>query len=272
MKHIGKILCSLAVVVLAAGCLKEDLAECWHVSLYFQYLADGDKDVLAQLGALQNMFINSKDTKKGLEFFETLEDTGFQFTQELDTATNSIKDMTRQQQMAEYAQYYLTGAQKDSTGQILKQIQQGKISELTQQQLDEANAALAKARSQEYQQVNARMKANVQDWNQKGGVSSAGSAAATGIMSLGASVGGSKAGAMLGSLFGESGEVIGMALGTSEGSLLLSCWVLFPLSLILFLVKVKSSLKRRRRNLNPKATNIPRCLMPLHGLLTMMSS
>ena len=79
----------------------------------------GDKDVLAQLGALQNMFINSKDTKKGLEFFKTLEDTGFQFTQELDTATNSIKDLTRQQQMAEYAQYYLTGAQKDSTGQIL---------------------------------------------------------------------------------------------------------------------------------------------------------
>ena len=173
----------------------------------------GDKDVLAQLGALQNMFINSKDTKKGLEFFEALEDTGFQFTQELDTATNSIKDLTRQQQMAEYAQYYLTGAQKDSTGQILKQIQQGKISELTQQQLDEANAALAKARSQEYQQVNARMKANVQDWNQKGGVASAGSAAATGIMSLGASFGGSKAGSMIGSLFGESGEVIGMALG-----------------------------------------------------------
>ena len=173
----------------------------------------GDKDVLAQLGALQNMFINSKDTKKGLEFFKTLEDTGFQFTQELDTATNSIKDMTRQQQMAEYAQYYLTGAQKDSTGQILKQIQQGKISELTQQQLNEANAALAKARSQEYQQVNARMKANVQDWNQKGGVTSAGSAAATGIMSLGASFGGSKTGAMIGSLFGESGEVIGMALG-----------------------------------------------------------
>ena len=173
----------------------------------------GDKDVLAQLGALQNMFINSKDTKKGLEFFKTLEDTGFQFTQELDTATNSIKDLTRQQQMAEYAQYYLTGAQKDSTGQILKQIQQGKISELTQQQLDEANAALARARSQEYQQVNARMKANVQDWNQKGGVASAGSAAATGIMSLGASFGGSKTGAMIGSLFGESGEVIGMALG-----------------------------------------------------------
>lgn len=48
MKHIGKILCSLAVVVLAAGCIKEDLDDCWNVSLYFQYLADGDKDVLSQ--------------------------------------------------------------------------------------------------------------------------------------------------------------------------------------------------------------------------------
>lgn len=176
-----------------------------------------DKEVLAQLGALQNMFINSSDTKKGLEFFETLEDTGFKFTQELDTATNSIKDLTRQQQMAEYAQYYLTGAQKDSTGQILKQIQQGKISELTQQQLDEANAALAKARSQEYQQVNARMKANVQDWNQKGGVASAGKAASMGAMSLGATVGGMKTGSMIGSLFGDSGEVIGMSLGMIAG-------------------------------------------------------
>ena len=38
----------LTVAVLAAGCIKEDLGDCWNVSLYFQYLADGDKDVLAQ--------------------------------------------------------------------------------------------------------------------------------------------------------------------------------------------------------------------------------
>ena len=49
MKHIEKkILMLLSVVVLAAGCIKEDLDDCWNVSLYFQYLADGDKDVLSQ--------------------------------------------------------------------------------------------------------------------------------------------------------------------------------------------------------------------------------
>ena len=49
MKHIEKkIWMLLTVAVLAAGCIKEDLGDCWNVSLYFQYLADGDKDVLAQ--------------------------------------------------------------------------------------------------------------------------------------------------------------------------------------------------------------------------------
>ncbi len=38
----------LLVPVLVTGCIKEDFDDCDNVTIYFQYLADGDKDVLYQ--------------------------------------------------------------------------------------------------------------------------------------------------------------------------------------------------------------------------------
>lgn len=38
----------LLVPVLVTGCIKDDLDDCKNVTIYFQYLADGDKDVLFQ--------------------------------------------------------------------------------------------------------------------------------------------------------------------------------------------------------------------------------
>lgn len=38
----------LLVPVLVTGCIKDDLEDCHNVTIYFQYLADGDQDVLYQ--------------------------------------------------------------------------------------------------------------------------------------------------------------------------------------------------------------------------------
>ena len=38
----------LLVPVLTTGCIKDNLDDCHNVTIYFQYLADGDKDVLYQ--------------------------------------------------------------------------------------------------------------------------------------------------------------------------------------------------------------------------------
>ena len=38
----------LVALVLATGCIKEDYDDCDNVTIYFQYLADGDTDVLYQ--------------------------------------------------------------------------------------------------------------------------------------------------------------------------------------------------------------------------------
>lgn len=48
MKHIHKILLALVALVLATGCIKEEFDDCDNVTIYFQYLADGDEDVLYQ--------------------------------------------------------------------------------------------------------------------------------------------------------------------------------------------------------------------------------
>ena len=62
MKHIEKkILMLLSVVVLAAGCIKEDLDDCWNVSLYFQYLADGNKDVLSQYVEKVDLYVYDEE-------------------------------------------------------------------------------------------------------------------------------------------------------------------------------------------------------------------
>ena len=60
----------LTVAVLAAGCIKEDLGDCWNVSLYFQYLADGDKDVLAQYVDKVDLYVyNERDELVGQESY-----------------------------------------------------------------------------------------------------------------------------------------------------------------------------------------------------------
>jgi len=47
MKHWKNIVwIMLLVPVLVTGCIKDDLDDCNNVTIYFQYLADGDKDVL----------------------------------------------------------------------------------------------------------------------------------------------------------------------------------------------------------------------------------
>ena len=48
MKSIRYILMTLFAAVLTTSCIKEDFDDCDNVTIYFQYLADGDKDVLYQ--------------------------------------------------------------------------------------------------------------------------------------------------------------------------------------------------------------------------------
>lgn len=49
MKHWKNIVWALLLApVLTTGCIKEDLDDCTNVTIYFQYLADGNKDVLYQ--------------------------------------------------------------------------------------------------------------------------------------------------------------------------------------------------------------------------------
>lgn len=46
MKHYLFILLSVICLLLPTGCIKDDWSDCDNVIIYFQYLADGDKDVL----------------------------------------------------------------------------------------------------------------------------------------------------------------------------------------------------------------------------------
>lgn len=49
MKRLKNIVWMLLLVpVLVTGCIKDDLEDCHNVTIYFQYLADGDQDVLYQ--------------------------------------------------------------------------------------------------------------------------------------------------------------------------------------------------------------------------------
>lgn len=57
MKYLQKILMVLAATVLTASCIKEDLDECHNVTIYFQYLADGDKDVLYQYMSKVDLYV-----------------------------------------------------------------------------------------------------------------------------------------------------------------------------------------------------------------------
>lgn len=57
MKQIRYIIMALVAAVLTTGCVKEDLDECDNVTIYFQYLADGDKDVLYQYMSKVDLYV-----------------------------------------------------------------------------------------------------------------------------------------------------------------------------------------------------------------------
>lgn len=57
MKSIRYILMALVATVLTTGCIKDDLDDCDNVTIYFQYLADGDKDVLYQYMSKVDLYV-----------------------------------------------------------------------------------------------------------------------------------------------------------------------------------------------------------------------
>lgn len=48
---------ALVATVLTTSCIKDDLDECHNVTIYFQYLADGDKDVLNQYMSKVDLYV-----------------------------------------------------------------------------------------------------------------------------------------------------------------------------------------------------------------------
>lgn len=56
-KHIYNWIWCLVVPVLATSCIKEDLDDCKNVTVYFQYLADGDTDVLHQYMTKVDLYV-----------------------------------------------------------------------------------------------------------------------------------------------------------------------------------------------------------------------
>lgn len=57
MEYLQKIIFALAVLVLPTSCIKEDMADCDNVTIYFQYLADGDTDVLYQYMSKIDLYV-----------------------------------------------------------------------------------------------------------------------------------------------------------------------------------------------------------------------
>lgn len=57
MKSIKYILMTLFAAVLTTSCIKEDFDDCDNVTIYFQYLADGDKDVLHQYMSKVDLYV-----------------------------------------------------------------------------------------------------------------------------------------------------------------------------------------------------------------------
>ena len=61
MKPIRYILMTLVATVLTTGCIKDDLDNCDNVTIYFQYLADGNKDVLYQYMSKVDLYVFDSD-------------------------------------------------------------------------------------------------------------------------------------------------------------------------------------------------------------------
>lgn len=57
MKYFQRIMFILLVSVLTSSCIKDDFDDCDNVTIYFQYLADGDKDVLYQYMSKVDLYV-----------------------------------------------------------------------------------------------------------------------------------------------------------------------------------------------------------------------
>lgn len=57
VKFIQNIIWMLVATVLTTSCIKEDMDDCHNVTIYFQYLADGDKDVLYQYMSKVDLYV-----------------------------------------------------------------------------------------------------------------------------------------------------------------------------------------------------------------------
>lgn len=57
IKFLKIMLMALPVFVLSSSCVKEDLDDCDNVTIYFQYLADGDTDVLYKYMSKVDLYV-----------------------------------------------------------------------------------------------------------------------------------------------------------------------------------------------------------------------
>lgn len=57
MRYIQNILLFLVVTVLATGCIKDNFDDCKNVTIYFEYKADGDVDVLNQYISKMDLYV-----------------------------------------------------------------------------------------------------------------------------------------------------------------------------------------------------------------------
>lgn len=56
-RYVSFLLLPLAMLVLVTGCIREDFDDCDNVTIYFQYLADGDRDVLSQYMSKVDLYV-----------------------------------------------------------------------------------------------------------------------------------------------------------------------------------------------------------------------
>ena len=61
MKKYVLVLLSVVSLLLPTGCIKDNLDDCHNVTIYFQYLADGDKDVLYQYMDKVDLYVFDED-------------------------------------------------------------------------------------------------------------------------------------------------------------------------------------------------------------------
>lgn len=66
------------LLVMTTGCIKEDLEDCDNVTIYFQYLADGDEDVLSKYISKIDLYVfDENECLVGKKTYESNELKGF---------------------------------------------------------------------------------------------------------------------------------------------------------------------------------------------------